>query len=90
MAITLTKLEKSQWSKVGKVILWLGVSAICAGALALITKNATYLATLPGWNILGVFIQQIFTQEESTALSNVPAPVLSGVNEIAQETTIPL
>lgn len=82
MTINITQLSKGQWGKVGKVALWLAVSAACAGALAFVTKNPKLLATLPGWNVLGVFVQGLLTTEESSALLNVPAQVKTEVNEV--------
>lgn len=83
MTISLTALTKHQWSKTLKVVGWLVVSAACAGATALIAHNTKYLATLPGWNVLGVFIQGLLTNEQTNALNDVPADVKTEVAQVA-------
>lgn len=67
MTITLTKPTANQWAKVFKVILWLAISALFAAGTAVLANDKNYLATLPGWNILGVFVLQIFQQEDDKA-----------------------
>lgn len=89
MTITITKITKSQWGHVGKVILWLGVSAACAVAAAYISNNPVWLASMPGWNVLGVIIEQLLQQEEATALSNVPADVKSELDKVVPEIVKP-
>lgn len=89
MTIELTKLSKGQWKRVGKVIMWLAISGLCAGALALITKNDKLLATLPGWNVLGVFIQGLLTTEEGTALDNLPPEVKTEAEQIIAQVEPP-
>lgn len=89
MTVTLTKLTKHQWGHVLKVVAWLVVAGLCAGATAWITHNSAYLATLPGWNVLGVLIEGILTNEQETALTNVPASVVTEAEQVVPALTPP-
>lgn len=75
MVISLTKLSDKQWSRVGKVVMWSAISAALAIATAYVANNPAWLVTYPGWNIAGVLLQQILTEGEDKALSELP-PVL--------------
>ena len=83
MVITLTPLSKSQWKKVGQVAFWVVLSLAPAGAIALLTKNDKWLATLPGWNVFGVMIKQVLTQEQAAAEAHLPADAVAPVQEAA-------
>lgn len=83
MVITLTPLSKAQWKKVRQVVFWVVLSLAPAGVLALLTKNDKFLATLPGWNVLGVLVKQVLTQEQAQAESHLPAAVVGPVQEAA-------
>ena len=89
MTIEITKLSKAQWGKVGKVILWLAVASACAALTAYIAKNPVWLATLPGWNVLGVFIQGLLTNEQTNALNAVPADVKAEAEQVVPAITPP-
>lgn len=79
MTITLTSLSKSQWGKVWHVLLWLFVSSLCALVAVWLTSNPLWLLSQPGWNVLGVILQGIVTQEEANALSNLDPAVQQDV-----------
>jgi|ERR1019366_8431273 hypothetical protein len=85
MTVTLTSLSEHQWGRVGKVILWLIISAVLAGVTAWIAKDKNYLATLPAWNVLGVLVTQILNEEETSAVSKLPASLEPTADKIDTE-----
>lgn len=94
MTITVTKITNSQWTKVGKVFLWLLLSSGLAALTAWLASNKNYLATMPAYNVIIVALSQLFQNEEAQAQSQIPVVVQPEVNQVvdaveANEPTVP-
>jgi len=82
MIFTMTSPTSHQWLKVVKVGGWVGVSAVLAIITAYVAGSPKWLATMPGWNVLGVIVAQFLTQEEDQVLEKVPASILPKVESV--------
>jgi hypothetical protein len=85
MTITITKISKSEWGKVGKVFLWLVLSGALAGVTALATSDKNYLATMPMFNIVIVALSQLFQSEETQAQVAIPTAIKPEVDQLVAE-----
>ena len=85
MTITLTKYTHNQWVKVGNVAGWLAASLACSALLAYITNHpALFGTTAPLFNFAGVALLQVFKQEETDSINNLP----KGVQQEAKQAVV--
>ena len=87
MVITLTPISKNQWSKVGKVFLWLALSFLIALVPSYLTNHYTWLATTPAVNFVLYTLSQIFQQDLTEAESELPASDQAQVGQVVSQVT---